>query len=354
MRKKGHILGGGAYAEGNQIHHCLAILDLDAPDPTPRRASLGFLPHGVNIDPSAPHRAAVFEKKGPGACLVDLREGVQERALTTAAERHFYGHGAYSADGALLYATESRLDRGNEGVLVVRDARGLQELGEIHTYGKSPHDCQIIEDGRVMVVANGGGAHGGPDAGSVVWIELSSGKLLERLEIEDARYNAGHFALAGVDLAVVSAPRDGLPAGQPQRGAVSLRQRRGPLATMKKPAKAVERMAGETLSVVIDEERRVALATHPLGDAVTVWDLRKGALLEVLEVPGPRGVALALDRGSYLLSHLASGVPQLTEISVETRRPTGFRVRPSFLSGSHISVQDLAGALARPASGGPS
>jgi hypothetical protein len=338
VRRRGHLLGGGAYVQNNQPSYALVHLDLDAPSPAPERTRLPFLPHGVSIDPSAPHRAAVFEKKGPGAALVDWRESAVERPIETAASRQFYGHGVFSADGALLYAAETRMDRGLEGVLVVRDARSLAELGELPTHGRSPHDCQLTEDGGVLVVANGGGVHGGGERGNIAWIELASGKLLERVEVADERFNAGHFARTGRDLAVVSAPRDGLPAGQPPRGAVSLRHRAGPLVTMKKPARAVERMIGETLSVVIDEERGVALATHPLGDAVTAWDLGRGALLELLEVPGPRGVAVAADRGSYLLSHLASGVPRLTEIRVDTRQPTGFRVQPSFLTGSHILV----------------
>jgi hypothetical protein len=340
MRRRGCLLGGGAYVQDNQPRYVLVRIDLDAPSPTPERTWLSFLPHGVSVDPSTPRRAAVFEKKGPGAALVDLQENTLERPIETARSRQFYGHGVFSADGALLYAAETRMDRGLEGVLVVRDARSLAELGELPTHGRSPHDCQLAEGGKVLVVANGGGFHGGGERGNIAWIELASGKLLERVEVEDERFNAGHFAWTGRDLAVVSAPRDGLPAGQPQRGAVSLRHRAGPLVTMRKPAKVMERMIGETLSVVIDEERGVALATHPLGDAVTAWDPGRGALLELLEVPGPRGVAVAADRGSYLLSHLASGVPQLTELSVDTRRPTGFRVRPSYLTGSHIFVHD--------------
>jgi hypothetical protein len=145
-----------------------------------------------------------------------------------------------------------------------------------------------------MVVANGGGPHGGDDPGSVAWIELSSGKLLERCPIDDPRFNAGHLALASGALAVVSAPRDGLPAHLPQRGAVSLRPPGRPLRALQGPARAVERMVGESLSVAIDPARDLVLATHPLGDAVTVWKLSTSKLIDVLEPTGPLEAALGL------------------------------------------------------------
>ncbi|MCU0657910.1 MAG: DUF1513 domain-containing protein [Polyangiaceae bacterium] len=335
-RARGVVLGGGSFLQAGQAHRCLVRIDLDAPTPAVERVLLPFLPHGVSPHPTRPGLLATFEKKGPGAALLGPSSLTP---LPTTPARQFYGHGAWSADGATLFSVESIVDRSFRGVLVARDGASLQELGEIHTYGTSPHDCHLIEGGSVMVVANGGGPHGGDDPGSVAWIELSSGKLLERCPIDDPRFNAGHLALAGGALAVVSAPRDGLPAHLPQRGAVSLRPPGKPLRTLQGPARAVERMVGESLSVAIDPGRDLVLATHPLGDAVTVWKLSTSKLVEVLEPTGPRGVAVALDGRSYLIAHLQGGVPQLTEIDPDTLRPTGLRVNPSYLTGSHLLVQ---------------
>ena len=43
--------------------------------------------------------------------------------------REFYGHGAFSPDGSTLYATESIIDEDYRGVVVVRDAKTLEEIG---------------------------------------------------------------------------------------------------------------------------------------------------------------------------------------------------------------------------------
>lgn len=365
MGKRGHVLGGGGYQHQGAQHFVLSMIDLDSwlasgPD-APAKAEedgrevvtipLGFLPHGLVIDPTCPQHAAVFEKKGPGACIVDLKERAILERIPTAESRRFYGHGAYSQDGSLLYATESILDRNLEGVLVVRDARTLAELGTVPTYGAAPHDCQLLADGRTMVIANGGGDYpsllqqqAGVDAapGCVSYVDLASEKLLDRVCLDSPRHNAGHLVVTSSgDVALVSAPRAGLPGQNEQLGAVSLRPPHGKLTTLREPRAVVERMLGETLSVVVNEKERVVLATHPLGNCVSCWTLDGGAFLGTLELSGPRGIAMTLDKEWYLVSHVAGKSVRISAFSEQTRAPVGFYIDPSFTSGSHLFVHDL-------------
>lgn len=342
MAQKGHLLGGGSYIAQGLQQFALAVIDLDAAIPKAELIAIPFLAHGIAIDPGDPARAVLFEKKGPGACLVDLRTRTLDRPIATATTRRFYGHGAFSADGALLYATESLLDRDFAGALVVRDARTFAELGALPTYGAAPHDCQLIDAGRTMVVTNGGGSLSGGPPPAVCYIDLQSERLLERVELASPQFNTGHLTVtAAGDLAVVSAPRDGLPSPNQQLGAVSLRPRGGTLTTVQQPAAVVQRMLGETLSVLVNEESRVALATHPLGNCVSLWRLDDAELVGTLELAGPRGVALSLDRAWYLVSHLAGRSVRVTAFSTTTHAPVGFHVDPSFISGSHVMIHAL-------------
>lgn len=335
---KGKALGGGGFRTGDVRHHVIACVDLDAPSPTAVPIPTGFLAHGFAFDPRAPWRAAAFEKKGPGACVLDLRYMALAAPIETVASRRFYGHGAFSADGSLLYATESRLDADHEGALVVRDADTLRELGTLPTHGRAPHDCALIDGGRVMVVANGGGPMGA-DAPSVTWVEVASGRLLDRAELDDPRVNAGHLAVGdGGALAVVSAPRDGLDARE--KGAVSLRLGDGPLRARREPASAVSRVVGEALSALIEPRSRTAYATHPMGDCVTAWSVDDGSHRGVMDFVEPRGIALTLDGEWLLVTHRVDGGVRLTALDAATRAPTGVAVDPSFLSGSHVVVGD--------------
>src|SRR5687767_6152643 len=98
MTRRGHIIGPGGWLENGTQRFAIAIVDLDAEMPRPELLAIDFLGHGVAIDPLRPHEAAVFEKKGPGACRVDLRARSVIEPITTAPSRRFYGHGVYSAD----------------------------------------------------------------------------------------------------------------------------------------------------------------------------------------------------------------------------------------------------------------
>lgn len=335
------MLGGGGYTSKGQQRFVLAVLDLDAPAVRAEPLDVGFLPHGVCVHPTHAHLAALFEKNGPGACLVDLRARAVVRTLTTPRSRRFYGHGAWSPDGSVLYATESRVDRANAGLLVARDGVTFAETGAVTTHGTAPHDCLLLDGGRVMVVAHGGGPyHDASPAAlpSVTWVELASAKLLERATLGSRRFNAGHLALTDAgDLALVSAPREGLGDPAKELGALSLRPRGEALRTVTAPAAVVRRMLGETLSVAIHAPTRLVAATHPLGDCVTLWGMDDGAHRGTLELRAPRGVAFTLDLAWLLVSHMAPGGPRVTAFDAQTLAPVA-HVEPSWLTGSHVTV----------------
>src|SRR5262245_28620274 len=101
--------------------------------------------------------AAVFARR-PGAWFVVLN--VESSAVVAqqiaAPNRHYYGHGVYSADGRLLYATENDTGSG-QGVVGVYDATdGYRRIGEFPSFGTGPHDIALLGDGRTLVIANGG------------------------------------------------------------------------------------------------------------------------------------------------------------------------------------------------------
>jgi hypothetical protein len=337
---RGVVLGAGAIQLHGVQRHFLAVLDLDAEAPRPWMAPLEFLGHALALDPCEPSRFLVFEKKGPGAAAVRLERGASEVIpLATRRERRFYGHGAFSGDGRLLYAAESYVEDGARGALVVRDGRSLAELGVLPTGGAAPHDCVLVDGGRTMVVTHGGGPLGG-EAPCVTWVELASGRVLERLELDAPHLNTGHVAVTGAgDLAVVSAPRDGLPTSS--LGGLTLRRAGGAARTLAEPADVVGNMLGETLSVVIHEPTNTVIATHPAGDMATAWDLRTGALRRAWRgLQGVRGAALTLDGATLVLSHLVGGTPTLSLFDAGTLETTG-RLAPSFMTGSHIFVHAL-------------
>ncbi len=345
--RKGTILGAGRFLDKDtgKTTYLLALFDLDRS--RTRTVPMEFFGHGFAPDPQSPPRGVIFEKKGPGCCEVDLVAGRVVRPIETAKDRAFYGHGAFSRDGQLLFATENRLDT-KDGLIAVRDGRTLTELGQFPTYGKSPHDCQLIDRGQTLAITNGGGAFDDPRpeaAPSVTFVEVASSKLLEKLTFETARINAGHLALnARRDLVTISAPRDGLPTSDP--GGITVRSGESSFATMKEPREVVARMVGETLSLCIDERSSVVGATNPDGNLVTFWDLAARRYVKHLDLPAPRGLTRTLDGEYFVLSYgRESGV--LTLVSPATLEPVALhRVEKAPVSGSHLFTWDEAPAPA--------
>lgn len=328
------LLGGGSFidpGDGKTQRFGLAAVDLPQ-----RRAALvatTFLPHGVAIHPTRTHVVTTFEKIGPGCAEIDLATGEARRFILPTKDRWFYGHGAYSSDGTLLYSTETVNSTG-EGVIGVRDAATFEYLGDFPTFGDNPHDCHLIDQGAVLVITNGGGKQGSGRQPCVTYVEVASRKLLERLDIAGERFNTGHLCTAGRDgLVVVSAPRAGLT--DKDLGAVSLRIGGGALETATDPAEIAARMVGEALSVEVHEPTRVAAVTHPNGGMVTWWSTATGAHVKTFDRPRPRGVTLSRDGNRFLVSYGPS--TDLMEIDAASLEPAAeSAMTHTFLSGSHL------------------
>ncbi len=307
---------------------------------------LPFLPHGLTPSPNDDRHMVLFEKHGPGACVVDLQEGTVLHTLTAGAGRQFYGHGAFSRDGSLLFCTETDLSDGHRGVIAVRDGRDFGDLGQFPSYGIAPHDCMLSSGGDVLIVANGGSPVGSDaPAPSITFVDVDSRALLDSVSPSDPQVNTGHIALGPHDeLAIVSAPRDGL-SPKTARGGISLRGREGPLRTLTEPAELVGSLVGETLSVAIHEPTRTVAATTPLAHALTFWDLDSGELRGRLRVPEPRGVAVSLSGDAFIVNF--GSTPRAARVDATTLKPLGSAQERggviSLCTGSHILVADLPG-----------
>jgi hypothetical protein len=254
------------------------------------------------LHPVRRHEAALLEKRGPGGCYVDLVERRVLHAIAPMEGHAFYGHGAFSRGGEVLFAIETEL-ASKRGAISVRDAASFEVVDTFPTYGLAPHDCHLIEDGKTLAITNGGGPVDSNDLPCVTFVDVASRKLVERHRVYDTQRNTGHVALlADRELAVVSAPRDGLPE-LTSTGGVTLRARGKPWVHMDKPKELTSRLVGESLSVVIHPTTRVAVATHPYAHLVTFWSLDAGKLVGAMELPHARGVTITLDGRQYAISY---------------------------------------------------
>ncbi|HMQ58557.1 MAG TPA: DUF1513 domain-containing protein, partial [Rhizobiaceae bacterium] len=112
--------------------------------------------HDVAADRTGRWIVAFARRPGRFAVAVDRTGDSAPIAFATPPDRHFFGHGVFSPDGALLYATENDFDAA-AGVIGIYDATaGFVRIGEFPTFGMDPHELLLLGDGRTLAIANGG------------------------------------------------------------------------------------------------------------------------------------------------------------------------------------------------------
>lgn len=319
------LIGGSQFAvpgEGGRMRRALVLMSLQSRQP--QLIDTDFFPHGFAIDPRQNTRVASFQKIGPGAALIDLASGRVLTRIAPKGQQQFYGHGVFTRDGKWLLSTE-RDEATRRGLIAIRDASTLDYLGEFPSHGDSPHDCQLIEDGQVLAVANG--------EGSVSLIDVARQRLIEKLPIPNKRLNAGHLQmLPQRRLVAVSAPAQGL--GEQDLGGISVRLAQRPWSSLSQPQELVSHMVGEALSVAVSPRHGVFAVTHPGADLVSFWSLSDASPLGQLSLPRPRGVDLSLDGDRFLISF--GPQTSLALVDAHDRHVIEQAAKPTYFSGSHL------------------
>lgn len=258
--------------------------------------------HAAAAHPSRPEAVAFARRPGTFALVINCAEKRQTATLTAPPGRHFYGHGAFSADGLRLFTTENDYEAAR-GVIGVWDAeRGYTRIGEFESGGIGPHGIEIMPDGTTLAVANGG-IETHPDSGrtkiniSTMRPNLSyvsvAGNMIEKVENDSdlAKCSIRHLAVTG----------DGIVAFAMQwQGSQSLHppllgfHRRGQATTLlKAPEQAHRRMQGYAGSVAVSLAGNLAAITSPRGGIMQVFDLDRGGYLQSYSAPDICGVSMA-------------------------------------------------------------
>ena len=117
-------------------------------------AALDFRAHGMARHGS---RLVVFPRRpGNRFAVVDLDTLEILRSVTAPPDRHFYGHGAFTADGKHLLVTENNLHTLSGAIGVYDAGETFQRSGRIDLSGPGPHEI-VRDPGRDLFhIALGG------------------------------------------------------------------------------------------------------------------------------------------------------------------------------------------------------
>lgn len=293
----------------------LALFDLDG-----REVFATELPargHDVAVSPDGRTLVAFARRPGTWAAVVDRATGRVERTLLAGQGRHFYGHGAFSADGAVMMATENDL-AGGDGLVGLYDPRdGWRRIGEVPSRGVGPHDIAPMPGGDLVAVANGG-IRTHPESGRDM-LNLDTmrpnlallgrdGRLVDAFELPDTLRLSSlrHIAVApdgtiGFGCQHVG-PREDAP------DLVGILAPGGRLELLPIPEDDNLRFDDYIGSVAFDRSGDVLCATGPQGGVAGFWDVRSRRFLGSARMPDVCGVAAAPAARLFLLTSGNAGV----------------------------------------------
>lgn len=293
--------------------------------------------HDITISREA-ERGVVFARQpGTFAMVFDPTGREAPVTLTSVAGRHFYGHGVFSPDGRLLYATESDFEAAQGVVGIYDTTNGYRRIGEFPTYGTGPHEMLLMPDGATLVVANGG-IETHPDFGraelnietmdpSVVFIDRRDGRLVGQLRLDGGLHQLSirHMAIDGRGRVWFGCQYKGAPGDKPQL--VGYATSDGVIELVELPPDTLADLRNYVGSVAASADGRTVAVSSPEGDLLVAIDVegQRPVLVETLR----NGCGLAADGNGFVAT---SGEGEMVGLAGAERERRTF----DFLFDNHM------------------
>lgn len=284
--------------------------------------------HDITISREAGRGVVFARQPGTFAVVFDPAGQAAPITLTSPEGRHYYGHGVFSPDGSLLYATESDFEAA-QGVIGIYDARdGYRRIGEFPTYGTGPHELLLMPDGVTLVIANGG-IETHPDFGraelnldtmdpSVVFVDRRSGKLVGQLRLDAGLHQLSirHMVIDARSRVWFGCQYKGAPTESPQLvGYASLD---GEIKLIELPTDTLRDLRNYVGSVAASVDGSTVAISSPEGDLLVAIDT-EGARPVVVQALRS-GCGLAADGAGFVATSGLGEMVGLAGAERDTRK----------------------------------
>jgi hypothetical protein len=244
-------------------------------------------------------RVAVFARRpGTFAVAFEIDRATPPIVFTASEGRHYYGHGSFSRDGRLLYASENDIE-GARGVIGIYDvAKGYKKIGEHPSYGVGPHEILLLADGKTIAVGNGGidtidriALNLDTMEPSLAFVDAESGKLLAKhaLKGDLKSLSIRHVTQDAAGLVWFGGQWNGSPSETPQIVGSAGRDRELRLITP--AADKTPDLRGYIGAMAVSNDGRIIAASAPKAGHVLYVDSRSGDVISQSSLKDVCGLA---------------------------------------------------------------
>lgn len=257
--------------------------------------------HDITSSPVTGQAVAFARQPGTFAVVFDRAGDRPPITLTSIAGRHFFGHGAFSPDGRLLYATENDFDV-PRGVIGIYDATdGFRRIGEFDTYGIGPHEVLLTADGSLFAIANGG-IETHPDYGrselniatmqpSLAFVDARNGELVGLLTLESGLHQLSirHLAFDAAGRVWFGCQYRGDQADLPQL--VGYATRDGAIKLIELPEDRLRGLRNYVGSLAATADGSLIGVSSPTGNSILAIDPVTATVVDSLSLLDGCGIA---------------------------------------------------------------
>ncbi len=270
-----------------------ALFGLDAAGQIRFSIPLPTRGHAAAAHPTRPIAVAFARRPGTYAIVLDCVTGAELTQMHAPDGHHFYGHGAFSADGTTLFTTENHIETG-AGVIGVW--QNYQRIGAFSSNGIGPHEILRLPGADTLIIANGG-IHTHPDTGRAK-LNIGSmlpnlsylspmGEVLERVTLEHPKNSIRHIAVRADGLVGMAMQWQGNVAEVPPLLAL---HRMGEQPCEITAAPAQHRWLKGYAGSIAFAQNSVGI-TSPRGGVAQIFDVDTGAVAAEIRRPDICGLA---------------------------------------------------------------
>ncbi|CAH0990346.1 hypothetical protein SIN8267_00438 [Sinobacterium norvegicum] len=297
-----------AASDGDNNHFLTAF--------TPQRqllkAPLPHRGHACAINKKYNHWVFFSRRPGLELTIYDANNKIKDE-VTSSENRHFFGHGCFSADQNTLYCTENAFTQASDsstGVIGIYDVTsGYRRIGEIDCQGIGPHQLVLLPDNKTLAVAIGGIlTHPSKPRqklnldtlhSALVFIDTTSRRVTKRLLCPEPQLSLRHLAIASNGDVIIAGQYQGEPSDNIP---LLYHCREQQLHPMQLPQ---QQWLGfnQYIASVATSPNGIAVTTSPRANSIELWDLSNNVLLSKHRIKDCAGITWSTSLAGFILSN---------------------------------------------------